>query len=236
MVLVFLQEYLREQCRAGDALVDRHGGHGGDENGGPAGRRQHGAVLQSPFLTDDLLDVQLAGLVLDLACHLLADFPVKRLVDAVGPYAHPLQYGEILQHAAYPALLTRGRLFLTGYLAYGLVARLFRLFLKVGVLVGEKVGEDGAVGLPLLRLAAEELTVQPCDLSRQLPDAGVEGVDLLLVVLGQCGDGGVERLYRLQQHFSFFHCPCLFNIVQRYGKYLEKRNLNRYKTLIITKL
>lgn len=116
-----------------------------------------------PLLADDFPDKELSGLVLDDAGDLLADLPVQRLIDTFRPEADGLQDGQVLYHAPHLALL-RGGIVFHGQLLHGLVTLLPSLAKKVGELCGEEVGTVGVEDGALLRLASEELLLQPCDL------------------------------------------------------------------------
>ena len=151
-------------CSSISALVDRQQGHGCDEHGGHALGRQHGVVAQTPLLADDFPDKELPGLVLDDAGDLLADLPVQRLIDTFRPEADGLQDGQVLYHAPHLALPLRGGIFFHGQLLHCLVTLLPGLAEKVGKLSGEEVGAVGVEDGALLRLASEELLLQPCDL------------------------------------------------------------------------
>ena len=173
VILVLLEQDLGQQAGSGDTLVDGQQGHGSNQYAAHSLGSRRGVVLQSPLLTDNLLDIQLARLVLHDACHLLADLPVKRLIEIIGGEDNLLQYGQVLHHDTVllflPALLL------------GLYNLLHCLVMGIGYLLcilrqhaGKEVGIVGVDDGEFLRLAPEELAVQPCDLSRQLLDAGLQ--------------------------------------------------------------
>ena len=220
VVLVLLEQDVGQQAGAGDALVDGQQRHGGHQHALLPLGSLCGVVLQAPLLADDLLDVELAGLVLHHAGHLLADLLVEGLVDTLGGDDHALQHGKALHHLAVLPFACAVLLDL-GDLPHGFVPRFPGLLHPQGLFVGEEAGLVGVDDAQPLRLAPEELAVEPCHLGGQLLDAPVEGVDLPLVVLRHGGDGGVERLYRPDKCLFFLHPPCRLNMAQRYGKFLE---------------
>ena len=228
MVLVLLQQDLCQQTGTGDTLIDRQQGHGSNQHTAHALGGDRRVVLQPPLLADDFLDVQLAGFVLHDTCHLLANLLVEIPVEIVRCEDHLLQHGQVLHHDAVLLLLTAPFPGLNDFL-HCLVMGIGYLLRILRQHAGKEVELAGIDDGELLRLAPEELAVQPCNLSRQFLDACVEGFHFLLVALRQCLDRGVERLYCLHEHVSFFHCPYLLNIVQRYEKYLGIKNVLCYK-------
>ena len=56
------------------------------------------------------------------------------------------------------------------YLLHSLVPLFFRPLPESGKLLGKKIRNSGIIYAELLRFTSKELTVQPCDLSRQLFD------------------------------------------------------------------
>ena len=237
MVLVLLEQDVGQQAGAGDALVDGQQRHRGYQHALLPLGSLGGVVLQPPLFADDLLDVELAGLVLDHAGHFLADLLVEGLVDTFWGDDHALQHGKAFHHLAVLPFACAVLLGL-GDLLHGLVARLFGLLHLLGLFLREEAGLVGVDDAEPLGLAPEELAVEPCDLGGQLLDAGVEDIDFLLVgfnlplvALRHDGNGGVERLYRPDQSLFFLHFPCRLNMVQRYGKSLELTNFLGRKTI-----
>ena len=228
VVLILLEQDLCQQAGSGDTFIDGKQRQGSNQHTAHTLGSRGGVVLQTPLLADDLLDIQLAGLVLHDTCHFLADFLVKALVEIVGSEDYLFQYGQVFHHdtvlPVLPALLLG-----LDYFLNSLVMGICNLLCIFRQYTGKEVGIVGIDDRESFGLTPEELAVQPCDLSRQLLDACVERFYFLLVALGQCLDRGVKRLYSLHEYVSFFHYPYLLNIVQRYEKISRIKNILYYK-------
>ena len=81
VVLILLKQDFCQQAGTGYALVDRQQWHGCNQHSAHAFWRSSGIVLQTPFLTNDLLDIKLAWLVLYDAGHLLANLLIEVRVE-----------------------------------------------------------------------------------------------------------------------------------------------------------
>ena len=177
VVLILLEQDLTEQAGTGDAFIYRQHGHGGNQHAAQALWSDGCVVLQAPLLTDNLLDVKLAGLMLHDTCHLLSDLLIEIPVEIIRREDYLFQYREVLHHDAVLPLLAA---FLLG-LYDSLHSRVTGIGNLLSILrkhAGKEVKLTGIDNRKLLRLAAKELAVQPCDLCRQLLDAGLQGINL----------------------------------------------------------
>ena len=126
VVLILLEQDLREQAGSGNTFIYWQQGHGSCQHTAHALGGHGGVILQTPLLADDLLDIKQAGLVLHDMCHLLADLLIEILVEIVGREYHLFQYRQVLHHDTVLLLLAALLLGLRDFL-HGLVARLVGL-------------------------------------------------------------------------------------------------------------
>jgi len=182
MIFIFLKQYLGKQTGVSDTFVNGHQRHGSYLYAFLSSRRKQGAVLERIFGTDDYLDIKHTRFVFDDFGYLFANFTVQGQVHTGRFYNFGFEYGQLLQHFAVLTLLLPDFCRFLFNLLHSLVPFFFRLLPESGKLIGKQVGYIGVIYAELLRFTPKELTVQPCDLSRQLFDTFLQIPNLFRLI------------------------------------------------------
>ena len=192
VIFILLQENLCQQRRSGYSLVDWEQGHGRYFNGLLSAWRKCRIVFQTILGTYYFLDIQLSGLMFHDTGHFFTNLLVQVQVNAVRFNYYTFQNGKVFHHlAVLPLTLPVLSRFLDSL--HGNIMRFldFRGFFRN--LSTEQVKLVRIKRSEFFRLTPKELTVQPCDLCRQLINTFLKGG----VCCGQGGYCSIQCLYRL---------------------------------------